>query len=190
MMRAILVVLVVALTSCAGSKKAITAEQMMELEGFVRSGDFTFEAQWAFPRMSNGMVAVSNAGLLMPNSNAGRIDLLGNTNFITFENDSINTYLPYFGERQMGGTYGNQNVGIQFKGLPEDLIIKPNAKNTGILVAFTGLDGTESYQVTMDVFPNKKSYVTVNSSHRFPIGYSGSVRDNSKSKDTAETIFD
>ena len=179
------------LISCSSTKEQMTAKESTELETILMGKDFSFEATFAFPRVTNSMAQLANAGLLAPGSNAARINLMGSANYMTFQNDTIQASLPYFGERQLVSTYGNRNVGIEFDGPAENLVIEMDKKGSSYLVQFSGQSSTESYRVIMNVYPNKTAYVTITSSHRFPIGYSGFIKEHSvgDEKEKAQSTF-
>jgi len=87
--------------SCSTSKNAATDEDIKALKDLVDSKAFTIESDWANPQVTSATQQVLNSGILEPGSNAGGINLIGNSNFLTISGDSIKSYLPYFGERQM-----------------------------------------------------------------------------------------
>lgn len=190
MARISIILLVLFLVGCSGSKNLMTNEESNELETIIAKGNFAFEADWAFPRVTNSLVQLSNAGILAPGNSAGRISLLGNANFITFKNDSIHAYLPFFGERQLSGGYNN-DLSIKFEEGAEELTYEPNKKNTSFELKFSGSDHTEKYRVFLTIFPNKTASVFITSSHRSPISYSGliSVLPETTLKEKVDTVF-
>src|SRR5690606_7693517 len=110
-----------------------------------------------------------------PGSTAGQINLVGNTNYLRMDKDSISAYLPYFGERQMGGNYGGTNGGIEFEGVPKNLKITPTDKN-GYNISFSINDkenNPENYRVYIQIFHDLNANMVISSSQRLSIRYRG-----------------
>ncbi len=147
-------------------------EQTMEVDRLVDNKTFRIESDWAQPLVTNSMAQIG--GLLPPGSTAGRINLIGNSNFFLMEGDSVSAYLPYYGERQAGGGFG-ANGAIQFNGIPKGLEVKKDPKTQGYRMNFNINEKGENYSVTVQLYPNLKSHITVNSSQRFFIRYDGKV---------------
>ena len=162
--------------SCASSKQKATPEQIQVLTDLVENQSMEFVADWAFPLATNSLNQLSNAGLLQPGSTAGRINLIGNVNYLKIKNDSISAYLPYFGERQFGGAYNNDNTGIRFNSVPDNLTITKDEKSNGYSIAFDITRDTESFQVFLRLFPNKKGALNINSNQRHSIAYQGTIK--------------
>lgn len=123
------------------------------------------------------MVSINNSGLLPPGSNVSRIDLTGNSNYLKIDGDSISAYLPFYGERQLGGGYSNRTVGIEIDGEYRDLKVTKGKKDSKE-IRFSAKDKNstnENYNVYIQVFSNKTSNITINSSHRTRIRYSGKM---------------
>ena len=127
------------------------------------------------PLTTNSLNQISNAGLLPPGSVANRINLIGNANYLRIKGDSISAFLPYFGERQLAGGYNNNNVGIQFNGIPKEYSVTKDEKKQQHNIRFNINNNTENFQVYITVFPNMTATMNINSSHRFAISYSGFV---------------
>ena len=121
---------------CSATKqKPMDAQEIKttykQVATFVQSKEFVFEADWAQPMTSTALNSIAASGLLGPGNSANAINLIGNSNFIRFKNDSVYGALPYFGERRMGGNYGGVQNGIRFEDTPETLDIKaPTQKKT------------------------------------------------------------
>ena len=166
----------VVLVSCGGQKQAATAEEMAQLEEMVNAKTFELNARWANPLASQSINAISSAGLLPPGSNPNRIDIIGTSSFIKVEQDSVFAILPYYGERQFGGAYNPQEVGIKFKGVPEAFEISYNEKKQHYELEFdiTNEHG-EAFNINGTLFPNLRTVFYINSTERRTIGYSGYV---------------
>lgn len=174
--RLLFLILGVVLSGCGTSSKTIapTAQSKM-LDELVAQKSFQIQSDWAIPLMTNSLNSIANAGLFPPGSASNRITLIGNPNYVKVMGDSIAVYLPYYGERQMGGGYNSDGSAIQFKGLPEDYEITRNEKTQRYEMRFKMKNKTESFTVNVILFPNLTSTINVNSSQRFSIGYTGDV---------------
>ncbi|MDT0647629.1 DUF4251 domain-containing protein [Zunongwangia sp. F260] len=157
--RYLLLVMCVTLISCGGSRSRTSDSDLKayeKLQELVNSRGFEIENQWAIPLRG------------------GRINLIGNPNFIRFKGDSADVFLPYFGVRQSGGGYG-EGGGIEYKGPTEDLEIIENRENKNIRIKFDGKMGTESLSFYINLHPNGNAETSVNSNQRDAISYRGDL---------------
>lgn len=161
--------------SCKSSKTNVTDAQIKALEILVENKSYTIESDWANPRVTYAMQQVLNSGILQPGSSSSAISLIGNSNFLTISGDSITSYLPYFGERQMNVAYGGGDSAIQFKGLLENYLVK-KGKNNSYNISFNAKSKSENFQVNITLFPNLKSDMNLIGNGRFPISYNGHVK--------------
>lgn len=177
-----LMVLMVGITiGCGSSSRTVSSQaQLNQLHELVSSKSFQIQSDWAMPLMTNSMNSISNAGLLPIGSSGSQINLIGNSNFLKVEGDTITAYLPYFGERQMGGGYSNNDNAIQFKGIPENYEVTEDEKTGSKEISFNIANRTESFKVFITLSPNLSSTINVNSTERFSIRYRGDVERISK----------
>lgn len=174
-----LLVSVVAMLSlgCGSASKEMASDtDTRKLDELVSGRHFVIDSDWALPLATNSLNSIANAGLLPPGSSASQINLIGNTNYLKVMGDSVAVYLPYYGERQFGGGYNNDGPGIEFEGVPEDLEFEKDEEKQRYDIRFRMTDDSETFKVTVTLFPNLDSMINVNSSQRFPIRYSGSVQ--------------
>lgn len=160
--------------SCGSSKKTASTDAWMLNKLITEQQAFEIESRWAQPMATSAYNQAVN-GLLPPGSTTGQINLIGNANYFKMEKDSVSAYLPYFGERQMGGNYGGTKGGIEFKGAPEDIEITPTDKN-GYNIRFSINDKenkSENYKVYIQIFPDLNANIVINSSQRLSIRYRG-----------------
>ena len=169
----ILSICIVLLLGCTSSKSKITSEDMDTLKAFVDGKQFRVESNWAYPMTTYAVQQVLNSGLLQPGSTANRIDLIGNPNFLEIKGDSVTSYLPYFGERQMQVGYGGRDSAIEFKGLMEDYEVE-TTKN-GLFIKFKAKSNNEHFNVILNLTPKLSSNLTLNSGSRMSIKYSGTA---------------
>ena len=161
--------------SCGSSSK-ISDGKSKQLDDLVSSKHFEILSDRAFPLATSSLNSISNAGLLPPGSSAGQISLIGNSNYLKVLGDSVAVYLPYYGERQMGGGYDSDGAGIEFEGIPTDVEITKDKDKQRYDIRFKMKDDSENFNVTITLFPDLTSMINVNSSQRFPIRYSGAVK--------------
>ena len=148
----LLIILLIFFESCGSSKDATKVENTKQL---IESREFEIEHDWANPM------------------NGGRVNLIGNPNFIRFKKDSVNLFLPFFGERFSGGGY-NDEGGIKYNGPLNDLEVRTDSKNTQI-IEFTAKQNTENLNFTINIYPEGKVDTKVNSSYRSFISYQGEI---------------
>ncbi|QBA64148.1 DUF4251 domain-containing protein [Muriicola soli] len=160
--------------SCGSvADKSASESSLKALNNLVTSRSVEIEADWAFPLMTQGITSVANSGLLLPGSNANRIDLMGNSNYLRIKGDSIDVSLPYFGERQIGGRYANSDVGIKVKGEAMEYQVEKEEKKNAYRIKFSLKDEIETLQFYVTLFPSGKASINVNSTHRSSIRYDG-----------------
>ncbi|WP_298238241.1 DUF4251 domain-containing protein [uncultured Algibacter sp.] len=162
--------------ACKTSKFTATPAQMEALENLIINKDFVIESNWAYPQSTNAMQQIANTGILGPGNTAGSINLIGNSNFLKISGDSIMSYLPYYGERQMNVGYGGSDSAIQLKDIVHDYKVKTN-KDNSYTITLNANSKTENFTVYLRVFPNLKSSITFNSPSRFPIRYEGKIQE-------------
>ena len=159
-----LVLCAVLLISCGGNRGTGTAENFENLEQLTGDGRFAIEHEWALP-MRGSM-----------------IDLIGNTNFIRFQGDSVNLFLPYFGVRQSGGGYGSEG-GLEYEGLAENLSLKKSSKGNSMILKFEADRGTENLDFIITLFADGTANTSVTSSQIDPISYRGHIRELQKEEE-------
>ena len=149
------ILIVLILTACGGTNTAVSDEKYKELEELISSKEFIIENNWAYP------------------TGGGNINLIGNPNHIKLKNDSIDIYLPYFGVRQSGGTYGSSEGGIKYEGLVRNLEITERANKGNIEIKLEANQDSEDLDFILTLYPNKKVRTYVISSQRTTISYEG-----------------
>lgn len=163
--------------NCMSQKKEINQNNQL-LNKLIVERVFRIEFQWAYPMITSAYSKVVNSGLLPPGNSPGHVNIVGNSNYFRMQNDSVSAYLPYFGERQMGGSYGSNNGGIQFEGVPEKLEITVNKKG-GYNIKFSINDKeniTENYNVYIEITTKLNANLNINSNQRLNIKYKGKVK--------------
>jgi len=165
------------LLGCNSSKKVIEATpQSKALEALVAQKQFIITSDRAFPRASTALNSLANSGLLGAGNSSGSINLIGNSNYLKMEGDTISAELPYYGERQMGGGYTSE-AGIKFKGIPKNYKEIKDTATQHYRITFQINEASESYMISLTLFPNWSSSIVVNSSQRSSISYLGNVAE-------------
>lgn len=148
-------IIIIPLLLLQGCGSSIDASKVAETKQLLGNREFEIQHEWANPM------------------GGGRINLIGNPNFIRFKKDSVNLFLPFFGERFAGGGYNGEG-GIVYNGPLKDLKISSENKDSQVF-KFSTRQETEDLNFTITIFPEGKVNTRVNSSHRSFISYQGKV---------------
>ena len=164
------------MVSCNSYKSTLKPEEIKAFGAAVSVSDsLIIESNYAYPRMTGALMDIQNSGFFPMGNVAGNIDISGTLNYLIINKGNVTAELPYYGERNVGGY--NQNIGIQFKGQPDDYTIKNNEEGSYI-ITFSMKDrinSQENYEIQVYLYPNYKTRLIVNSSHRTSIQYSGNL---------------
>ncbi|WP_159039945.1 DUF4251 domain-containing protein [Christiangramia fulva] len=156
-LQGLVAIFTLALIFSCGSGRNINADENENLQKLVQSRHFEIENDWAAPLRGS------------------QINLIGNTNYIRFVNDSVMVYLPYFGVRYSGGGY-NSEGGFKFEGIPENLQFGKDKKDNTV-ITFETDQGSENLDFRITLYGNKNAVTNVNSSDRDAISYRGDVHE-------------
>ncbi|MDY2586587.1 DUF4251 domain-containing protein [Winogradskyella aquimaris] len=163
--------------SCKSQKTdAERAEALDQLEQFITDRDFKIDINAAFPFNTNATREVLNNLMRFNGNTANRINVNGYD--ITFKNDSIQGYLPYYGEQQLSSGRYNTDLGIEFGGVPKDYELIRHKNKDALVMKFTindDRDTIETYKVFITFFPSETADVNIVTSHRNGISYRGRV---------------
>lgn len=160
--------------SCKSSKTSVSASQIEALDALVNSKTFYIESDWAFPQITNAFSQILASQLLPPGDNSGAISLIGNSNFLNVKVDSVTSYLPYFGQRQLQVAYGGTDTGINLEGKLRNYKVKTH-KDHSKTISFSANNRSEDTDVFIRIFPNLKVDISIYSPSRRAIRYSGTV---------------
>ncbi|PZD79202.1 DUF4251 domain-containing protein [Mesonia sp. K7] len=170
-----LVILGCVLSSC-GTPKDINPADVAQIKDWLKQNEYHIKLTHANPQVTNAMQQVANSGVLALGNTANSISLMGSTSYVEMTNDSIIGYLPYYGERQV---VNNLNSGgIEFNGIPKNYQVTFNEKKQTHQITFDidQVESNENYQIRMEIFPNKKVYLNINSTQRRGISYDGYIQ--------------
>ncbi len=169
------------LWSCGGTKSAesiaLKNRQYEELKILVATKSFVFNAETAYPMQTYAVMQVNNALLRNTGNSAGRISLTGNGDYVKIKGDTVQASLAYFGEVRIVTSIDPRDAGINFDGKPYSYEVTANEKKQTITVAFDVKENTEQFSVIMQLYPNKRITVFINSVNRASIRYDGKLKE-------------
>jgi hypothetical protein len=165
--------------SCGGIKSAeaiaLKNSQFEALKTLVATKSFIFNAETAYPMQTYAVMQVTSALLRNTGNAPGRISLTGNGDYIKIKGDSIQAELSYFGELRVVSSMDPRDSGINFKGVPSAFDVAENEKKQTIRLEFDIRAKTEPFSVIMQLYPNKRVTIFVNSINRTSIRYDGTI---------------
>lgn len=157
---------------CSSSKEAVAVNPA--LDTLMSEQAFKFEVRTVEPQVTTALMQIANSGIIQPGNTIGNINVDGQGYFLSMDGDQVKAIMPYYGERQMGGGYDSDS-GIEFDGLAKDLKIEKDELKQRYRIDFNVDGSSETYMVTIAIAANLKSEVSVRSSHRNRIRYTGAV---------------
>jgi len=136
------------------SKDEKRLEKQKEIEAMVNAKEFVFVARTALP---SGMKSVN---------------LTTNTNYVKFQPDLIDSYMPYFGKAYSGIGYGG-DTGLKFKDKPEvfDVVKKKKAYQIDVTVKTSN----DLFRLSLSVGFEGSTSMSVVSNNRSTISYQGEI---------------
>lgn len=165
--------------SCGGVKSAesiaLKNRQFEALKTLVATKSFVFNAETAYPMQTFAVMRVTNALLRNTGNAPGRISVTGNGDFIKVNGDIVQAELSYFGEVRIVSSMNPRDSGINFDGVPSTFDITENEKKQTLAVAFDVKAKSEQFSVIMQLYPNKRVTVFINSPNRSSIRYDGTL---------------
>jgi hypothetical protein len=173
----ILLIISVLSTGCSTPSKVVQpTPKSQHLDEWVAQKSFEISSDWAIPLMTTSFNQVANAGLMPPGSSANRISLIGNPNHFRFNFGEVDAFLPFYGERQVGGGYNSTNSGIVLQGIPKNYQATRDERSLRHTIKFDMTNKTEAFDVTLTLYPDLNAEIQINSSQRFPMRYTGKVK--------------
>ena len=163
-------VLMVVFNACSSKNTVANAN----ITNLLKENEFTFMAQRANPTNSD-VVNVINS---LPNSASSQILNLDYGYSLKITENEIVAELPYFG-RMFTSNYDNTNNSYRFTSKDFTLTQKPGKKGSTIYFINTK-DQQNVRRMILEVFPNGKAYLSIDSTDRQPISYDGYIQENSK----------
>lgn len=166
------VTLLVILSSCGANSTMPKAE----VTSLLQQGEFTFMAERAHPTNAD-VINVLNS---LPNSSSARVLDLDYGYSVTIKKSEIKVELPYFG-RAYTSNYGSSDSPYRFTTKDFGLTQRAGKKGS-TLYTIIPKDRTEAQRLTLEVFPQGRAYLSVESNERQPISYTGYLTRNSEKK--------
>ncbi len=136
-------------------KKEKDYQNMVSL---VKSGNYQYEAQWANP------------------IGGSRVNLLTTPNYLYFKGSQMDLHFPFFGTLRTVNTYNSSDIGINFKGEPQNYRVNYDDKKQKITIRFEGDTEGEFLQFNLSISGDGNAYLVVNSSGRSTINYDGILK--------------
>jgi len=162
MKRNLLIIYFIALSSITltaqtkKEKKAAAKEKgYAYTKTMIESGKYYFEAK----------IATTSKG--------ERIDISSDSNNLIINKDNANINLPYFGVTQSPISGASSNTGIIFDGKIKDYTVTYNDKKRKTNIRFIANGHTGNFKISIVVKTTGISYLTVNSTGRNTISYTG-----------------
>lgn len=159
--------LIFGIMSC---KSTATAVEISYMKKAVSDENLIITATAALPVELMNVRGIEN--LLPFGSSTAYINLSNLDNHIKIVKDSLQLYMPYYGEHHISKGYGTSG-GFEFKGTPEKKSIHFQAKDSSYLLEYWLDTEEENLRIAIRLFSNKKSRFTINSSNRTTISYQG-----------------
>jgi hypothetical protein len=140
------------------SKKELKEEEKLQkqiqIEALVNSKNFVFVAKYALPM------------------GARQIDLTSNPNYIKFNPELMDGYMPFFGTATAGIGLGGDNT-IKFKDKPDPFSLEKKKKNFQVDATVKGENDT--YRLSLSVTFEGSTSLSIISNNRGTISYQGEV---------------
>jgi hypothetical protein len=140
------------------SKKEQKEEEKLlkqsQTEVLVNSKDFVFKARYALPMGSK------------------QVDLTTNPNYVKFNPDLMDGYMPFFGTVTSGIGMGGDAT-IKFKDKPETFNVEKKKKNFQVDAKVKGEN--DIYRLSLSVSFEGNASLSVISNHRGTISYQGEI---------------
>lgn len=168
------------LWSCGSTKSTETLvlekRQFEELKEIVATKVYTIAVNTAYPMQTYAVTQITNSLMRNTGNNAARIDVTGN--YIEVKVDSVEGGLAYFGEVRIANTLDPRDSGINFKGEPLSYEVFENIEKQTLNVEFDIKGNSmELFSVIMQLYPNKRAAIIVNSPYRNSIRYDGKLNE-------------
>ncbi len=146
-------------------RKAKKLKALQEIVQLIKSGEFKFEAERAYPQSGSS------------------IDLTTNYGFLTLSENISEADLPFFG-RAYRLEYGGEG-GINFNGKIFDEKLSQNHKKNKVAYSF-GVKDKERFTITIEAFSKKSASLIIRCDSKAHISYSGRIielkKEDSKDK--------
>jgi hypothetical protein len=141
------------------SKKQIKeekkTEKQIQVESMINARTFEFVARTALP------------------TGYKSVNLTTTTNYVKYQPELIESYMPFFGRAFSGVGYGSDD-GLKFTGKPQEFTVTKGKKNYQVDATVKGEKDT--FRLSLTVSFQGSSSLTITSNNRSAISYSGEIR--------------
>lgn len=138
-------------------KQAKAAKEFEKMKALIKSKEFDFQADWA------------------TTAEGRRISLTTNANFLKFNKDTVNIYLPYFGVVTSGALAMTDDGGIIYHGPVEQYKMSVNEKKKKIIIDFVARGKNDTYEINLSIFKGGNTLINLISNFRSSIKYDGII---------------
>jgi len=140
------------------SKKELKEEEKLQkqtqIETLINSKNFVFKARYAFP------------------IGAKQVDLTSNPNYVKFNPDECDGFMPFFGTATSGIGYGTDPT-IKFRDKPDEFNIEKKKKNFQVDAKVKGEN--DIYRLSLSVQFEGSASLSIISNNRGTISYQGEI---------------
>jgi len=141
------------------SKKQLKEEkkiqQQKQIDSLVNAKTFDFVGRTAMPTGYKTM------------------NLTTTTNYVKFQPELIDSYMPFYGRAYSGVGYGGDS-GLKFTGKPEEFTVTKGKKNFQVNATVKGENDT--FRLSLSVSFEGSASLSITSNNRSAISYSGEIK--------------
>ena len=159
--------------SCKTAKSGLDDLTITELENKVSEKLMLFRAESALPLLSTDVMQVNSALLTRRGDSPSRIMLDGN-NYLKIKGDSTEAELPFYGEIRVADYSYGKNSSIEFSDTYTDFSLSIK-KNKRLIIKLDVESQEDSYDVMLEIYPNKSANLTITGTKRTQMRYMGNV---------------
>ena len=135
-------------------KEEDNLQKQKQIEELINTKNFVFKGRWALPMGTK------------------QVDLSSNPNYVKFNPDLMDGYMPFFGTATSGIGF-NADPTIKFKDKPESFNIEKKKKNFQIDAKVKGEN--DVYRISLSVSFEGSSSMSIISNNRGTISYQGEI---------------
>ncbi len=138
-----------------GIKEGKKIEKQQQVEALINARAFDFIARTALPTAYKS------------------VNLSTTTNYVKFQPDLIDSFMPFYGRAYSGVGYGGDE-GLKFTGKPEKYTFIKGKKNYQVNATVKGENDT--FTLSLSVGLEGSASLTITSNNRSVISYSGEIK--------------
>lgn len=160
------------LTNCGSGSIILSASEKARLHQILEWNSWEFNANYAFPQISNAYAR--GAGVLMGRAGGAlsQVNLTGDGYMLQLTNDSVTSYLPYFGEWDNFYDAGAAGA-IELNAAVGDF--QKEIRKNRVRITFEARRKVERFNITLEIDAHGKGRLLILSGQRDAIRYEGMV---------------